>query len=312
MTQPAAQARHTHDAQYVAEIQRVTWGGLAANVVLAGFKIAGGLLGSSQAVVADAVHTLSDSGTDLAILIGVRFWSKPPDAGHPHGHRRIETMVTTAIALILAIVAAGLVYNALNTMHEHRTQPPGGIALAAALLSIGIKEAMYRWTAAVGRRHKSSALIANAWHHRSDALSSIPAAVAVGVATLKPGWAFVDHVGAVMVSLFVFHAAWKIGKPALGQLVDAGAPQADRERIERLVRSVPGVRDVESLRTRYVGSGLQVDLHLQVDGDLTVREGHAIAGRVKHHLIDHGPDVVDVVVHVEPYGEHTRPQGPAK
>ncbi len=310
MTQPTTQALQPHDARYVAEVQRVTWIGLAANVVLAGVKIAGGLLGSSQAVVADAVHTLSDSSTDLAILIGVRYWSKPPDAGHPHGHRRIETVVTTVIALVLVIVAAGLIYNALNTLREHHAQPPGGIALAAALLSIGIKEAMYRWTAVVGRRHKSSALIANAWHHRSDALSSIPAALAVGVAALKPGWAFVDHVGAVVVSLFVFHAAWKIGKPALGQLVDAGAPQADREHIERLVRSVPGVRDVESLRTRYVGSGLQVDLHLQVDGGMNVREGHAIAGRVKHHLIEHGPDVVDVVVHVEPYGEHMQRREP--
>jgi len=239
----------------------------------------------------------------------VRFWSKPPDAEHPHGHRRIETVVTTAIALVLVVVAAGLIYNALFTLREHHARPPGKIALVAALLSIVVKEAVYRWTAAVGRRHKSSALIANAWHHRSDALSSIPAAVAVAVAALKPDWAFVDHVGAVVVSLFVFHAAWIIGKPALGQLVDAGAPQADREHIERLVRSVPGVRDVESLRTRYVGSGLQVDLHLQVDGGLTVREGHAIAGHVKHHLINRGPDVVDVVVHVEPYGEHTRPQG---
>jgi cation diffusion facilitator family transporter len=258
-------------------------------------------------VVADAVHTISDSSTDVAILIGVRFWSRPPDAGHPHGHRRIETVITTVIALVLILVAAGLIYNALNTLQEHHAQPPGRIALVAALISIVVKEAMYRWTAAVGRRHKSSALIANAWHHRSDALSSIPAAVAVAVAALKPDWAFVDHVGAVVVSLFILHAAWIIGKPALGQLVDAGAPQADREHIERLVRSVPGVRDVESLRTRYVGSGLQVDLHLQVDGGLTVREGHAIAGRVKHLLIDRGPDVVDVVVHVEPYGEHTRP-----
>jgi cation diffusion facilitator family transporter len=306
VTQHTVEALGTHAARYVADVQRVTLGGLAANVLLAGVKMLGGLLGGSQAVVADAVHTLADSSTDLAILIGVRYWSKPPDAEHPHGHRRIETAVTTGIALLLVVVAAGLVYHALQTLRMRPERPVGGIALAAALVSIVIKEAMYWWTAAVGRRHRSSALIANAWHHRTDALSSVPAAVAVAVAAIEPEWVFVDQVGAIMVSLFVFHAAWRIGKPALGQLVDAGAPREDRERIESLARSVPGVRDVESLRTRYVGSGLEVDLHLQVDGDLSVREGHAIAGRVKHHLLDQGPDVVDVVVHVEPFGEHPR------
>lgn len=288
-------------AHQAREVRRLCWAGLAANLVLSAVKFAAGVLGRSQAVVADAVHSLSDSVTDVALLIGAGFWSKPADADHPHGHRRIETVVTLSIAAALVAVGAGLAYNAVHAIHGTPRAAPGWIAFAAAVASIVVKEALYRWTAAVGRRVKSSALSANAWHHRSDALSSIPAALAVAGAALAPGWSFLDSVGAVVVSLLILHAAWKIAWPALEQLVDRGAAEGVRRAIARIAMATDGVRDTHKIRTRYIGSGIQVDMHVLVDGDLTVRRSHEIATDVKYRLLDSEHDILDVVVHIEPF-----------
>lgn len=281
-------------------VRRVTVVGLIANILLSAVKFAAGVFGHSQVLVADAVHTLADSTTDLTILIGVRYWSRPPDKSHPHGHGRIEAVITLAIAAALGGVAVGMTYSALAGLRGPQVPPPGWIAFAAAVLSIVVKEGLYRITVRVGQRVKSSAVIANAWHHRSDGLSSIPAAAAVALAAIVPAWSFVDPVAAVLVSLFVLHAAWKIGWPALEQLIDAGASEAERRRIERLAAETPGVREVHQVRTRYVGPGIQADLHVLVDAEATVRQGHDVATAVKRRLLDDGPDVLDVVVHVEP------------
>jgi len=285
-------------------VKRVTWVGLAANLVLAGVKLAAGLLGNSQAVVADAVHSLSDCVTDLAVLIGVRYWSVPPDAEHPYGHRRIETLVTVFIGLALATVAIGLAWDAINALLVGEHEAPGPIALGAALLSIAVKEVLYHWTKAAGASVKSSALKANAWHHRSDALSSIPAALAVGAALFDPSLAFLDSVGAIAVSAFILFAAWKIIAPALDQLIDRGAAPEIAAEIARIASSVSGVREVHGVRTRQSGLGLHVDLHALVEDELTVQEAHDIATAIKYQLIDRGPNVLDVIVHVEPFHEH--------
>ena len=289
------------DRAVKASVQRVGWVGLAANIVLSGLKFVAGVLGHSQVVVADAVHSLSDGVTDVALLVGVRYWSKPPDEDHPHGHRRIETVITVVIALVLAGVGVGLAYRALATLRRPDAGPPGWIAFAAALVSVVSKEALYRWTAAVGRRVRSSAVVANAWHHRSDALSSIPAALAVAGAAISPAWSFLDHVGAVLVSLFILHAAWRIGWPALSQLVDTGASAEQRRRIEAVAQATDGVRAVHAVRTRYIGTGIQVDLHILVDPHLTVRRGHEISEDAKQRLLASDHDILDVVVHLEPY-----------
>jgi len=290
-----------YDPSHVKDVRRVTWAGIVVNLLLSALKFVCGIVGSSQAVVADAVHSLSDMASDAAILVGVGYWSAPADIGHPHGHRRVETVVTLLIGVLLAGVAAALIYNAVTTLGEEHASTPGWIAFGAALVSIASKEILYHWTVAVGKRIKSSAVMANAWHHRSDGLSSIPAALAVLGARIHPAWSFLDHIGAVVVSIFIFQAAWKIGWPALGELVDAGAPEQDRERIRTIAIETDGVRQVHAIRTRYVGSGLQVDLHILVDSKMTVRQGHEIAGAVKHRLLEKGPDVVDVVVHLEPF-----------
>jgi cation diffusion facilitator family transporter len=282
------------------EVRHVTLWGLVVNLALSGIKFLFGVFGSSQALVADAVHSLSDSVTDIVVLIGVRFWTAPPDESHPYGHGRIETLITFFIGVALGGVGIGLGYRAVATLHEHQAASPGWVALFAAVVSIAGKEWLYRWNVKVGRRIKSSALLANAWHHRSDALSSVPVAVAVLCTRIWPGWGFLDQVATVIVSVLILYAAWEISGPALRHLIDAGATRKERENIVAIALNTEGVTSIHALRTRYVGPGLQVDLHVMVDGNLSVRQGHDIAGAVKRRLIAGGPNIVDVLVHTEP------------
>ena len=290
-----------------AQTRRVTWIGLFVNIGLSVLKFVVGWLGHSQAVIADAFHSLSDLITDLAILFGLRFWSAPPDDNHPYGHQRIETIVTTIIGLLLLAAGIGIGYNATTTVRDVHVQAPGHIAMIGALLSLVFKEVLYRWTVGVGRRIRSSAVIANAWHHRSDALSSIPALIAVGVAVLYPKLAFIDHIGALVVSLFIIKAAWGIVFPALSDLTDRAASDKDCEQIRTIALEIEGVQSVHSLRSRRAGSGLYMDLHVLVDGLMTVKRGHDISERVKQAIIHNRPDVVDVVVHLEPGNDGQNP-----
>ncbi len=288
------------DGSAAAQVWHAGWVGLITNLVLAAIKMAAGIIGHSHAVVADAIHSLSDLVTDFAVIAGVHFWSKPADDDHPHGHQRIETLVTVVIGVFLGVVAVGLAWDAVTGGHDAGGQTPGALALAAALLSIVVKEALFRWTAVVGQRVNSPALVANAWHHRSDALSSVPAALAVSVAIVNPKLAFADRIGAIAICLFILHAAWRIMKPALAQLIDTAAPADERDRLERLALSVEGVKDAHALRTRYVGPNLAVDLHVVVDPGLSVEQGHAIGEAVRQRLINRGQQVQDVLVKVEP------------
>ncbi|MCK9274627.1 MAG: cation diffusion facilitator family transporter [Syntrophales bacterium] len=289
--------RSESDEKYV---RKIAWIGLAVNIVLCAFKLFAGMIGSSQAIIADAIHSLSDSVTDVAVLIGSHFWSKPPDEGHPHGHRRLETLVTIFIGIILLIAGIEIARNSISSFYEKDTVPPGGIALAAAAVSIVLKEILYRWTALAGKKVRSSALIANAWHHRLDALSSIPALVAVGGAILIPRWGFLDRAGAIAVSILIVHAAIKIIWPGIREFTDAGAPKNVCDEIKKIASQAKGVSDVHTVRTRYVGTHLQVDLHLVVERTISVLEGHDIAEGVKERIIKEGPDVIDVLIHLEP------------
>ena len=286
--------------QETKQIRRITWIGLCANLLLSALKFLVGFLGSSQAVIADAVHSLSDMSTDFAVIFGVKFWSAPPDEHHPYGHKRMEALVTTAIGVVLALVAFELVRNALTSIQEFHPRQTGWVALWGPLISIVIKEILYRWTIAVGREAKSPAVIANAWHHRSDAFSSIPALIAVAASALNPAWGFVDHIGALLVSLFILKVAWDIISPALAELTDHGASKQEREVIRRLALDVKDVETVHAIRTRKFGSQLHVDLHVLVDPEMTVRRGHDISTQVKYELLRNGPNILDVVVHLEP------------
>ncbi len=290
----------TQPADKDARVRRVTWIGLLFNLGLSAIKLAAGIYGSSQAVVADAVHSLSDSTTDLAIIAGSHFWSKPADADHPYGHRRIETVVTIFIGLVLLVAGLGIAAEALSTIHIPHDCVPGPIAAVAAAVSIVCKEGLFRWTARVGKQVRSPALLANAWHHRLDAISSIPALLAVGGAILFPEWHFLDHAGALVVSVLIIHAAVGIVLPGISELIDAGASAETCERIREVARRHAGVQNVHGIRTRYISGGMLVELHIVVDGEMTVRDGHDIAEAVRGAVTADRGDVVDVLVHVDP------------
>ncbi|MCP4213335.1 MAG: cation transporter [bacterium] len=289
------------DLEEVRHVRRITWIGIAVNLALAALKGAAGILGGSQAVIADAFHSLSDSTTDVAILLGVKFWSAPPDECHPYGHKRIETLITTSIGFLLAAVAVAISYNALNSVREVHMARVGWIAVTGPLLSIIVKEILYRKTIKVGIEIKSRAVMANAWHHRSDALSSIPALLAVAASVINPKWAFVDSIGALVVSLFILKVAWDITRPALSELTDSGASRQDRKRIHEIAVAVEGVKEAHAIRTRKAGPSIYVDLHILVEPEMTVREGHDISEAVREKLVNEGPEILDVVVHLEPY-----------
>ena len=274
--------------------------GLVVNLLLSAVKFVLGILGHSQAVVADAVHSLSDMGTDLLVLIGIKYWSAPADERHPYGHQRIETVVTLMISAALAAVAVGLGWREIRHLGGEPHCPPLTIAVFGPLLSILAKELLFRRTRVVGQRIHSSALIANAWHHRSDALSSVPAFVAVLAASANPKWAFLDSIGALIVAILILKVAWDIASPALSELMDHGASKEDLRQMTELAQSISGVCSIHRLRTRRVGSGWFVDLHAEVDPEMTVRESHDIATALQYKLLEEGPSVADVTVHIEP------------
>ncbi len=283
--------------------RRITVAGMVVNLVLAALKFVLGILGHSQAVVADAVHSLSDMVTDLLVLFGLKFWSAPADKQHPYGHQRIETIITMIISMLLVVVAFEIGWKAIEHLGQPVTTAPLRFAVLGPLVSIVSKEILFRKTRSVGKRIHSSALIANAWHHRSDALSSIPALITVGVASTDSRWAFLDSLGAVLVAGLIIKVAWEIASPALSELSERGADDEDVRTMAKLAKSIKGVYSIHRLRTRRLGAGWFVDLHVLVDGDLSVREGHDIATEVQYLLLEEGPSVADVTVHIEPNGD---------
>lgn len=287
-------------AEQVAAVSKVTWVGLVVNVLLAALKIAAGIMGNSRAVTADGIHSLSDLVTDVSLLLGVRMWTAPPDDGHPYGHQRYETLITAGIGILLAAVAMGIVVDASMAYSEQHLHHAKFVALWAALASIVVKEILYRWTAHYGRVYKAPSVVANAWHHRSDALSSIPAAASVLVALIFPELHWVDLVGSIIVAFFIMHAAWEVTMPAVNELVDKGVPKEIVDSLEELAVSVEGVKDVHKVRTRYQGVAVFVDLHISVDASISVEEGHAIAEKVENLLQSSEFEVADALVHVDP------------
>lgn len=281
--------------------RNVTLTGMFLNIGLSGGKFFAGITGNSQVLIADAVHSLTDLTTDIAVLIGIKYWATPADEDHPYGHGRIESIITAFIAVVLFLIGCGIAYNGFVTALESDRQQPEFIALIAAFISVTTKEWLYRWTVKKGNQIGSSSVIANAWHHRSDALSSIPALIAVGLAMAHPDLAFLDSVGAIIVSLFIIKVSWTILKPVLIELSDKGASLQHVEAINAIAVKVDGVKEVHSIRSRRVGPRYFVDLHVLVDGNMSVQDGHEIARSVKHHIINTGPSVVDVVVHLEPF-----------
>ena len=287
------------------EIYKVTLVGGAVNVVLLVFKFVAGILGHSAAMVADAVHSLSDFVTDVIVLVFVRISSKPKDKSHDYGHGKYETLAMTIIGLALLAAAIGIIYGGAVKIADwlggQQLEAPGMLALWAALLSIVLKEAVYRYSMVKARQLNSQAVEANAWHHRSDALSSVGTAIGIGGAIfLGQRWTVLDPVASVIVGAFIVKVAVELLRRGIGDLLEQSLPDEIESEILQLAATVEGIAEPHDLRTRRIGNHYAIELHILVDGDIPLREAHDRASEVEELLKSHYGEDTHVVVHVEP------------
>jgi len=279
--------------------RRVTWTSVALNLVLTVAQVAIGIVGHSQALVADGVHTLSDLITDGMVLFAIQHSVKAADEEHPYGHARIETAVTLVLGIILVAVAAGIAWRAGDRVlfDPSPFTIPSVITLWIALLTLAVKEWLYIYTIRTAARYGSALLRANAWHHRSDAISSL--IVFVGIAGALYGYGYLDAVAAILVAVFIAKIGVQLGWQALRELIDTGLDSDDREAIRRVIHTVSGVKALHLLRTRRMGGQAYVDVHILVDSHLSVSEGHQISEVVRQRLIQQIAPVTDVMVHID-------------
>ena len=287
------------------EIYRVTLVGGVVNVVLLLFKFVAGIVGHSAAMVADAVHSLSDFVTDIVVLLFVYISGKPQDKSHDYGHGKYETLAMTMIGVALLFVAVSILYGGIMKIvwwaKGNMLEPPGMIALWAALLSIVLKEAVYRYSMVKARQLQSQAVEANAWHHRSDALSSIGTAAGIGGAILLgQRWVVLDPVASVVVGLFIVKVAVFLLRDGIGDLMEQSLPDAVEEEIIQLVSTLPGVVEPHDLRTRRIGNHYAIELHILMDGNITLHEAHDKASEVEELLRQRYGEDTHIAVHVEP------------
>ena len=287
------------------ELTRVTLVGSIGNLVLLTFKFVAGIVGHSAAMVADAVHSLSDFVTDLIVLVFVRIGAKPQDESHDYGHGKFETLATLFVALALVAAAIGIIVSGAlkfaRWLQGETLEMPGVLALWAALLSILVKEILFRYTLAAGRRQDSPAVVANAWHHRSDALSSIGAAIGIGGALLLgERWAVLDPLASIVVGAMLLKVAWDLLKGSTGELTDSSLPADVEREIEEIICSFPEVSEPHNLRTRRIGNRIAIEAHVRLSGSMTLHDAHEIVSAIEHKLRERfGPGTL-VTIHMEP------------
>lgn len=297
-------------------IYRVTLMGSVVNVILLVFKFIAGILGGSAAMIADAVHSLSDFLTDIIIIAFVRISSKPEDEDHDYGHGKYETLATSIIGLALLMVGLYIFYNGArqiwDVMHGAEIKQPGLVALIAAIVSILLKEWTYRFTVSVGKKVESQAVIANAWHHRSDALSSIGTAIGIGGAILLgKGWAVLDPVAALVVSVFIVKTALGLLTTSSGELLEKSLPKEVEKEIVDIVESEPEVSEVHHLCTRRIGNNIAIEMHIRMPGEISLKDSHTRASDIERMLRQHFGEHTHINLHVEPLNpkkkrEHTK------
>lgn len=286
-------------------IYQVTWAGSFVNFLLVVFKFIAGILGHSAAMIADAVHSLSDFATDIVVLIFTRISNKPQDKNHDYGHGKYETLATAIIGIVLFAVGAGICWNGLRAIQTvwqgGRLPVPGMLAFAGAIISIVSKELIYRYTIHVGRKINSSAVIANAWHHRSDAFSSIGTAMGIGGAiALGESWSVLDPMAAVIVSFFIMKVSVQLLKPCVDELTEKSLPDEIENEICLIAENTPGVSAIHNLRTRRIGNHYAIEMHVRMDGHLTLYEAHAKASVIENKLKEKYGNETHVGIHVEP------------
>lgn len=287
------------------QLTRVTIVGSIGNLVLLAFKFVAGIVAGSSAMVADAVHSLSDFLTDIIVLVFVKIGSKPQDASHDYGHGKFETLATLFVALALVAAAVGIIVSAAlkitRWIQGEALVVPGTLALWAALLSIAVKEALFRYTVAKGRELDSPAVVANAWHHRSDALSSVGAAIGIGGAILLgQRWAVLDPFASVVVGAMLVKVAWDLLKGCTGELTDSSLPEETEKEIESIICSFPQVSHPHNLRTRRIGNRIAIEAHVRLDGEMPLREAHDIVSSMEDALRDRFGPSTHVTIHMEP------------
>ncbi len=287
------------------EISKVTLVGSIGNVVLLTFKFVAGVLGHSSAMVADAVHSLSDFLTDVVVLAFVHISAKPQDESHEYGHGKFETIASFLIALALVAAATGIVVSGgvklVAWWNGAVLQSPGWIALWAALLSIVVKEVLYQYTVRQGRLLDSQVMVANAWHHRSDALSSIGAAVGIsGAIWLGDRWTVLDPLASIVVGLMLVRVAWQLLKSSVGELTEESLPAATEREIVQIIQSFPDVQEPHNLRTRRIGSRIAIEAHVRMDGQLPLKTVHERASTIEGKLKEHFGPRTHVTLHMEP------------
>ncbi|MBQ5435414.1 MAG: cation transporter [Bacteroidales bacterium] len=287
------------------EIYKVTMVGGIANLLLVGFKFAAGIAGHSGAMMADAVHSVSDFVTDVVVLAFVGVSARPQDRSHDFGHGKFETVATLFIGLALAAAAIGIVINGAGKfaawLQGESLPSPGKIALWGALISIAVKEAIYRYTAAKGKKLESKAVIANAWHHRSDALSSIGAAIGIaGAIFLGERWTVLDPLASIVVGAMLIKVAWDLLGPSLGELTEQSLPDETEKEILDLVQSVPGVSDPHNLRTRRIGNHIAAEVHIRLDGSMPLSEAHDKASAIERRFKERFGQEAHIIIHMEP------------
>lgn len=287
------------------EIYRVTFVGLVVNLVLSLLKLAAGVVGRSGAMVADAVHSFSDLATDIVVIAFARISAKPRDTDHDYGHGKYETLATIIISIVLGVVGAGILVNSIRgirTVIDGGLLPrPGAVALVAAVVSILVKEILYRYTVRVGRRIDSPSVVANAWHHRSDALSSLGTLVGIGCAFfLGDKWRIADPIAALIVSVFIFKIAFDLIRTGLGELLEQSLPEEVEKEILGIVAANPRVREPHNLRTRRIGAAIAIEVHVRMDGKMTVEESHELTVDIEQRLRERFGEGTMIAIHVEP------------
>lgn len=286
-------------------IYKVTIVGSIVNFLLLVFKFFAGIAGHSAAMLADAVHSLSDFITDIVVIVFIRIAGKPEDKGHDYGHGKYETLATAIIGLLLLCVGFGIFWNGASSIYTFlrggQLESPGVVALVAALVSIVSKEILYQYTVIQGKKLNSQAVIANAWHHRSDALSSIGTAIGIGGAILLGDhWRVLDPVAAVVVSFFIMKVSVRLLIPCVDELLEKSLPEDVEKEIEQTVLSFPGVSQPHHLRTRRIGNYYAIELHVRMDGKITLEEAHSTATAIENKLKEMFGKGTHVGIHVEP------------
>lgn len=286
-------------------IYKVTLTGSIVNVVLLVMKFVAGILGNSAAMIADAIHSLSDFLTDIVVLAFVKLSTKPADHDHDYGHGKYETIATSIIGMALVVVAVMLGWNGVEkiifVIQGKKLHSPGIIALAAAMVSIALKEWVFRITRKVAHEVNSQALEANAWHHRSDALSSVGTAVGIGGAVvLGDTWAVLDPLAAVVVSVLIFFTAFRLLRQASGELLEESLPKETEDQIEQIVLQDPLAKDVHNLHTRRIGSIIAIEMHLRLPGHISLTDSHVHATQIEQRLRTAFGENTHIMLHIEP------------